>query len=68
MEDVCKFCRPKNSKALLSCSDGYGRSFIKIYTNEKDIRLGMTLTGEMGSSNSMKINYCPVCGRRLRHE
>jgi len=64
-DNVCKFCRPKNPKALLSCNSGYERSFIKIYTNEKDVKLGMTLSGESGDSNSMRINYCPICGRKL---
>lgn len=66
--DDCKFCKPKNPKTLVACRGNYISAWVKIFTNEEDTRLGLSARGESDAGNSVKINYCPICGRKLDNE
>lgn len=65
MGEQCKFCRPKNPKTLIAGSAPYISAWAKIYTNENDVRLGLSARGESDIGTSIQIHYCPICGRKF---
>jgi len=65
--EECKFCRLKNPKTLLSGKAPYTTAWVKIFVNINDVRLGLNARGDDDISKSVKINYCPVCGRSFNN-
>lgn len=67
IEEVkCKFCKPKNPKTLVGGRSSYTSAWVKIYTNDNDVRIGLNATGDSDVSISVEINYCPMCGRNFK--
>ncbi|WP_137743367.1 hypothetical protein [Robertmurraya siralis] len=64
----CLYCRSKNPKTLIACKAPYISAWVKIFVNEEDVRLGLSARGDSNAGNSVKINYCPICGRRFSNE
>lgn len=62
----CGFCKPKNPKTLVGGNGDYISAWVKIYTNEEDVRLGLNARGDTDISKSVEIFYCPICGRKLK--
>lgn len=64
--EQCKFCKPKNPKTLVAARQNYISAWVQIYTNDNDVRLGLSARGEDDIGASIEIFYCPVCGRELK--
>ncbi|GAV11418.1 hypothetical protein [Paenibacillus sp. NAIST15-1] len=63
--ESCSYCKPKNAKTLLAGKAAYMSAWVQIYTNDSDVRLGLSAKGESDIGNSVEIFYCPMCGRKL---
>lgn len=66
MENDCKFCKPKNPKTLIAGRSSCISAWVKIYTNDDNVKLGLSARGEGDIGTSIEINFCPVCGRELK--
>ncbi|MFD0587726.1 hypothetical protein ACFQZE_06905 [Paenibacillus sp. GCM10027627] len=61
----CGFCKPNNPKTLISGKAPYISAWVKIYTNDDNVKLGLSVSGESDIGTSVEIFYCPICGRKL---
>lgn len=61
----CPCCKDKNPKTLVGGRSDYISAWVKIYVNDNDVRLGLNANGESKLSKSVKINFCPICGRKF---
>lgn len=66
MEDKCIGCEGPNYNCLNGDTYEYSGIIISIH-NSGAIRV-RALTPEGRYSDVVKINYCPICGKKLRKE
>lgn len=63
---MCEYCEGKVDNRLpliMVESETYGNDDIEVYINGED-----KLTTTESMAEEMIINYCPICGRRLKGE
>lgn len=65
-KEDCSYCKPKNPKTLVVGKAPYISAWVQIYTNDNDVRLGLSARGESDIGVSIEIFFCPVCGRELK--
>lgn len=63
---MCEYCGVKYHNAkLIDCDLGTGDNLeVAIYKN-KEARLSILIGLNVSTEESVKINYCPMCGRKL---
>lgn len=57
---LCPYCQGDDSTVILSCGDDWDQ--LKIYISQGAL---WAMSGDYDIFETCKINFCPMCGRRL---
>ena len=61
-QQICHYCT-EDSDGYVEPIEKNGHAFVRLGTNGYELSLKAN-----GWHNEVKINYCPMCGRRFKHE
>ena len=62
---MCKYCEKAVPLVLKDNNSDYG---IAIYHPDRLVAYGYDVHGGSANGVSCKINYCPMCGKSLKHD